>query len=54
MREYLVTFTVNSKRYQQKIIASSSIDAKRLIINQFSGQRVAIVNCKDLKTGYYG
>lgn len=53
MREYLITFTVNSSRYQQKVTASSPTEAKRAIQAQYSGQRVVIVNCKDLKMGYY-
>ena len=53
MREYLITFTVNNKRYQQTISASSPTDAERAILSQYSGQRVSIVNCKNLKMGYY-
>ena len=53
MREYLITFTVNCKRYQQTINASSPTDAKRAILSQYGGQQVSIVNCKDLKMGYY-
>lgn len=53
MREYLVTFTVDNKRYQQTISASSPTDAKRAVQSQYNGSRVGIINCKDLKMGYY-
>lgn len=53
VREYLITFTLDGKRYQQKIIASSPTDAKRIVLNQYHVNRIAIINCKDLKMGYF-
>lgn len=54
MRKYQVKFTVNGKRTQQIVDATSYSDAKKLVQVQYSGNKVVIVNCKDLTTGYFG
>lgn len=53
MKRYQVTFTVDGKRVQENVSASNSSDAKRIIISQYNGSRVSIINCKDLKTGSF-
>lgn len=53
MKTYIVKFMVNSKTYEQQIGANSPTDAKKAIIAQYSGQKVTIINCKDVKNGWY-
>ncbi len=54
MRTYIVRFTVNGKTMETTVRAQSPNDAKKAVELQYPGQRVAIVNCKDTTTGYYG
>lgn len=54
MKQYQVTFTVNGKRVQQNVATTSYSDAKKIVLAQYNGSKVAIVNCKDLTTGYLG
>ena len=53
MRTYLVRFNINGKPFETGINANSSLDAKRAVEMQYPGQKVTIINCKDMTTGYY-
>ncbi len=54
MRTYIVRFTINGKTMETTIRAQSYHDAKKAVELQYPGQRVAIINCKDTTTGYFG
>jgi|GEM_PF-2329232 len=53
MKTFLVTFTVDGRRVQQEVRASTAREAKLNIEAQYSGSRVAFANVKDLSTGNY-
>ena len=44
MNTYYLTFTVNGKRTEQTVRARSMMDAKRLILAQYSGCRVNFIS----------
>ncbi len=54
MREYIVRFTLNGKTLETSVRANSYNDAKNAVKMQYSGERVAIINCKDMTNGHYG
>ena len=51
---YIVRFTVNGKTLETSITAANATDAKKSVQMQYTGQKVTIVNCKNLETGRYG
>lgn len=53
MRTYIIRFNISGKTFEITINANSPSDAKKAVQMQYPGQNVVILNCKDLKTGYY-